>query len=92
MIHTRHLSVCKDAAGQRGVLPGAGNCPRIWVQARLKFMRDHIQKQSVGSELLLVPCTLKAGVGQSWEKSLPRAQEALPRLQFAGPGWGLSKA
>lgn len=71
MIHTRHFSVCKkDAAGQRGFLPGAGNCPHIWVQARLNFMRDHIQNQLVGSELLLVTCTLKPCVGQSWEKSL----------------------
>lgn len=33
-------------------------------------MRDHIQNQPVGSELLLVTGTLKAGVGQSREKSL----------------------
>lgn len=93
MIHTCHFSVCKkDVAGQRGILPGAGNCPRIWVQARLKLKRDHIQNQPVGSELLLVTCTLKAGVGQSWGKSLPTAQDTLPRFLVAGPGWGLSKA
>lgn len=92
MIHTRHCSGCKkDAAGQRRFPPGAGNCPRIWVQARLNLMRDHIQKQLVGSELLLVTCTLKAGVGQSWEQSLPTAQETLPCLLVTGPGWDLSK-